>query len=242
MRERSPSVLVVDDEPGMLDLLSVSLRQQGLEVLVAEDGEEALWRVRDARPDLVLLDLGLPDLDGFDVLAQIRATSAVPVIVVTVRSDEQDRIHGLGLGADDYVTKPFSPAELAARIRAVLRRVGPVTDALRAGLVRVDDYLEIDFDERQALVEGRRVSLRPTEYRLLYQLVHHAGQTVPFETILARVWGPEYRDEAHYVHLYITYLRQKIEPNPSNPRYILTRRGIGYSFCPVPRPDDPLAD
>ena len=173
--------------------------------------------------------MGLPDRDGFDVLKELREGSVVPVIMVTVRADERDKIRGLELGADDYVTKPFSPGELVARIKAVLRRAEGV-GALRTGLVRVDERLQIDFDERDVIVEGRRIPLRPTEYRLLYHLVQNAGRTLPFEVILARVWGPEYRDETHYVHLYVTYLRQKIEPDQSNPRYILTKPGVGYSF------------
>ncbi len=232
MSERQPRVLAVDDEPRMLDFIRVSLERQGFLVLEAQDGQEALARVRADLPDCVLLDAGLPDIDGFDVLEQLRATSAIPVIMVTVRSDEQDKIRGLTLGADDYVTKPFSPGELGARIKAVLRRSEGV-GALRTGLVRVDDRLQIDFDERDVIVDGKRIALRPTEYRLLYHLVQNAGRTLPFEVILARVWGPEYRDETHYVHLYITYLRQKIEADPSNPRYILTKRGVGYSFRPL---------
>jgi DNA-binding response OmpR family regulator len=237
MRERQPRVLAVDDEPRMLDFLKVSLQQQGLLMLEAQDGEEALLRVREDLPDLVLLDIGLPDMSGFDVLQELRAVSSVPVIVVSVRSDEDDKIRGLELGADDYVTKPFSSAELAARIKAVLRRAAGV-GALRTGLVPVDGRLQIDLDEQEVIVEGRPVRLRPTEYRLLYHLVQNAGRTLPFEIILARVWGAEYRDEVHYVHLYITYLRQKIEPDPSNPRYIITKRGVGYGFCPVPRRED----
>ena len=216
MIESTPRVLAVDDEPRMLDFLRVSLQQRGLQVQEAQTGEEALERVRTDQPDLVLLDVGLPDMDGFDALQQLRAASSVPVIMVTVRADEADRIRGLTLGADDYVTKSFSPGELGARIKAVLRRAEGV-GALRTGLVRVD---------------GRRAPLRPTEYRLLYHLVQNAGRTLPFEVILARVWGPEYRDETHYVHLYVTYLRQKIEPDPANPRYLLTKRGVGYSFRP----------
>jgi two-component system, OmpR family, KDP operon response regulator KdpE len=227
--ESTPCVLAVDDEPRMLDFLRVSLQQRGLRVQEAQTGEEALERVRAEPPDLVLLDVGLPDMDGFETLQQLRAGSSVPVIMVTVRAEEADRIRGLTLGADDYVTKPFSPGELAARIKAVLRRTA-APEAPPSDAVVVDARLQIDFTEREVIVEGQRVRLRPTEYRLLYQLVQNAGRTLPFEAILARVWGPEYREETHYVHLYITYLRQKIEPNPSHPRYILSRRGVGYSF------------
>lgn len=233
MTERGSRVLVVEDEPRMLDFIRVNLQQHGFTVLEAYDGTEALRRVREETPDIVLLDLYLPDIDGFEVLEQIRQVSTVPIIVVTVRDQEVEKIRGLELGADDYVTKPFSPGELVARVKAVLRRAqwGP----LQSGLVTVDDRLQIDFDQRELIVEGRRIPLRPTEYRLLYHLVQNAGRTLPFEAILARVWGPEYRDETHYVHLYVNYLRKKIEPDPANPRYILTKRGIGYSFRPLPR-------
>lgn len=227
--DRQLRVLAVDDEPRMVDFLRVSLQQHGLQVQEASTGEEALLAVRTDFPDLVLLDVALPDMDGFDVLQRVRALSNVPVIMVTVRSEESDRIRGLTLGADDYVSKPFSPAELAARIKAVLRRTTG-SEAAATPVVTIDERLQIDFDEREAIVDGRRLRLRPTEHRLLYHLVQNAGRTLSFETILARVWGPEYRDESHYVHLYITYLRQKIEPDPSNPRYILSKRGVGYSF------------
>src|SRR5688572_535698 len=173
----------------MLDFLRVSLQQRGLRVLEAQTGEEALERVRAEPPDLVLLDVGLPDMDGFETLQQLRAGSSVPVIMVTVRAEEADRIRGLTLGADDYVTKPFSPGELAARIKAVLRRTA-APEAPPSDAVVVDARLQIDFTEREVIVEGQRVRLRPTEYRLLYQLVQNAGRTLPFEAILARVWGP----------------------------------------------------
>jgi two-component system KDP operon response regulator KdpE len=233
--DRQPRVLAVDDEPRMVDFLRVSLHQHDLQVQEASTGEEALLAVRTDFPDLVLLDVALPDMDGFDVLQRLRTLSSVPVIMVTVRSEESDRIRGLTLGADDYVSKPFSPAELAARIKAVLRRTTG-SEAVHPALVTIDERLQIDFEEREAIVDGRRLRLRPTEHRLLYHLVQNAGRTLSFETILARVWGPEYREESHYVHLYITYLRQKIEPDPSNPRYILSRRRVGYSFRALASP------
>jgi DNA-binding response OmpR family regulator len=181
--ERRPRILAVDDEPRMVDFLRVSLDQHGLHVLEASTGEEALLAVRTDLPDLVLLDISLPDLEGFDVLQRLRALSSVPVIMVTVRSEESDRIRGLTLGADDYVCKPFSPAELAARIMAVLRRTtGP--DGPQSGLETVDERLQLDFDEREAIVDGRHLRLRPTEHRLLYHLVQNAGHTLPFEAIL----------------------------------------------------------
>jgi two-component system KDP operon response regulator KdpE len=152
--------------------------------------------------------------------------------MLTVRDDEEDKVKGLELGADDYVTKPFSPRELASRIKAVLRRT-EMDFAASPGdksLVKIDDYLQIDFNQQQVFVDGKPVKLRPTEYRLLYHLVKNAGYTLTHEVILSKVWGYEYQDENHYVRLYITYLRQKIEPDPGDPRYILTERGIGYRF------------
>ncbi len=231
MTMQKAMILAVDDEPRMLDFIRVTLEATGFGVLEAVDGQEALERVREGLADLVLLDVGLPEMDGFETLKLIREISRVPVIMVTARSDARDKIRGLELGADDYVTKPFSPGELGARIKAVLRRaeMSSVTD----GMLTIDEHLSVDFDEREVIVDGERVPLRPTEYRLLYQLIQNAGRALPYETLLARVWGHEYRDEIHYVHLYVTYLRQKIEPDPQNPKYILTKRGVGYSFRPL---------
>jgi two-component system, OmpR family, KDP operon response regulator KdpE len=229
MSSEQPRVLAVDDEAHILDLLRVVFHRQGIDLLEAHTAAQALARLRAEAPDLIVLDLGLPDRDGFEVLSEIRRESAVPVIILTVRDDEAEKVRGLELGADDYVTKPFSPAELAARVKAVLRRVDTVR--LRSlGRVVVDEYLQVDFDERLAIVAGRPVHLRPTEHRLLQLLIEHAGHTLSFTRILEDVWGSGYQNEAHYVHLYVTYLRQKIEPVPSRPHYILTRRGLGYQF------------
>ncbi len=222
-------ILIVDDEARMRRFMQMNLDLEGYRVIEAGNGLEAIDRVRDDLPDLVLLDVMMPELDGFEALRYIRETSTVPVIMLTVRSDESDKIKGLELGADDYVTKPFSPRELAGRIKAVLRRTQMDAPAEKSRL-EIDDYLQIDFNRRQVFVDGQEVKLRPTEYRLLYHLVNNAGYTLTHATILAKVWGHEYRDESQYVRLYITYLRQKIEPNPSQPKYILTERGVGYRF------------
>lgn len=224
-------VLIVDDEARMRRFMLMNLELENYRVIEAENGLEAIDRVREELPDLVLLDVMMPELDGFEALRIIRETSTVPVIMLTVRDDESDKVKGLELGADDYVTKPFSPRELASRIKAVLRRIemdspGPSSRST----VVVDDYLHIDFNRRVVIVDGREVKLRPTEYRLLYHLVQNAGRTLTHEMILSKVWGYEYRDESQYVRLYITYLRQKIEPDPGHPKYILTERGVGYSF------------
>ena len=185
-------------------------------------------------PDLILLDVMLPDLDGFEVLKMIREISTVPVIMLTAKGEEDDRVKGLELGADDYVTKPFSPRELVSRVKAVLRRV-EVEGGGEEEVLQVDDRLKIDFSRREIFVNGELVKLRPTEYRLLYHLVQNAGWVLTYDQILSRVWGYEYRDEPHYVRLYINYLRQKLEDDPSNPKYILTERGVGYRFVDFKR-------
>jgi two-component system KDP operon response regulator KdpE len=227
----SKLILIVDDEARMRRFMQMNLELEGYRVIEASNGLEAIDRVREDLPDLVLLDVMMPEMDGFEALGIIRETSTVPVIMLTVRDDEDDKVKGLGLGADDYVTKPFSPRELSSRIQAVLRRTEMATPVSSGrSLVVVDDELQIDFDHRIVIVRGEEIKLRPTEYRLLYHLVNNAGRTLTHEMILSKVWGYEYRDESQYVRLYITYLRQKIEPDPSNPKYILTERGVGYSF------------
>jgi two-component system KDP operon response regulator KdpE len=227
--EDAKLILVVDDEPRMRRFMQMNLDLEGYRVIEAENGLEAINRVRDDLPDMVLLDVMMPEMDGFEALGLIRATSNVPVIMLTVKGEEEDRVRGLELGADDYVTKPFSPRELASRIKAVLRRSEMPTPA-EGSVIKVDDRLQIDFNRRQVIVDGEEVKLRPTEYRLLYHLVNNAGWTLPHETLLAKVWGHEYRDETHYLRLYITYLRQKLEEDPAHPKYILTERGLGYRF------------
>ncbi len=227
-------ILVVDDEPRMRRFVHMNLDLEGYEVIEADNGVRALERVRDDMPDLVVLDVMMPDLDGYETLAHIRETSSVPVIMLTVKGDEDDRIRGLDLGADDYVTKPFSPRELSSRIRAVLRRAEPGKPGAAEPLV-IDDDLAIDFPRRAVLVRGEAVKLRPTEYKLLMHLVENAGWIVPQETLLSKVWGPEYRDDNQLLRLYINYLRKKIEPDPANPKYILTERGVGYQFLDYKR-------
>ena len=222
-------ILVVDDEPRMRRFMHMNLDLEGYHVIEASNGLEAITRVREDLPALVLLDVMMPEMDGFEALRMIREISNVPVIMLTVKSDEEDKVRGLELGADDYVTKPFGPREMASRIKAVLRRAEMPTSSDQS-IIKVDDRFQIDFNHRQVVVDGEAIKLRPTEYRLLYHLVNNAGWTMPHETLLAKVWGHEYRDETHYLRLYITYLRHKIEEDPSNPQYILTERGVGYRF------------
>jgi DNA-binding response OmpR family regulator len=222
-------ILVVDDEERMVRFIRLNLEHDGFQVIEAYRGNEAIQRIRDAIPDLILLDVMLPDIDGFEVLKMIREISTVPVIMLTAKGEEDDRVRGLELGADDYVTKPFSPRELVSRVRAVLRRNETVSGGMH-GLIEVDEHLKIDFERREVWLDGELIKLRPTEYRLLYHLVQNAGWVVTHDQLLAKVWGYEYRDEPHYVRLYINYLRQKLEKNPADPKYILTERGVGYRF------------
>ena len=222
-------ILVVDDEPRMTKFIRMNLELEGYRVIEAHNGLEALEETRTKLPSLIILDVMMPELDGFETLEMLREVSNVPVIMLTVRSDEADKVRGLELGADDYVTKPFGARELVSRVKAVLRRTqGPVTP--EETVLQIDDRLSIDYNSREVIVEGQRIKLRPTEFRMLYHLIENAGWVMPHETLLAKVWGYEYREEIQYLRLYVTYLRQKIEPDPSNPRYIFTERGVGYRF------------
>lgn len=227
--QRDMTILIVDDEPRIRDFVRMNLELEHYRVLEASHGHEALEELRENLPDLVVLDVMMPDMDGFETLKAIREVSTVPVIMLTVRQTEQDRIRGLDLGADDYMAKPFSPRELLSRIRALLRRSLMAPPSRKTEIV-VDPDLTIDFARREVIVRAQKVVLRPTEYRLLYHLVSNAGRLLTHETLLSKVWGREYRDESHYLRLYITYLRQKLEKDPAHPQYILTERGVGYRF------------
>ncbi len=235
-------ILVVDDEERIARFIRLNLEHDGFQVVEAYRGMQAIQALRDSIPDLVILDIMLPDMDGFEVLRLIREISSVPVVMLTAKNEEEDKVRGLELGADDYITKPFSPRELVSRIRAVLRRTEAANPATRGEVIEVDEHLRIDFGRREVFVDNEEVKLRPTEYRLLYHLVQNAGWVMTYDQLLSKVWGYEYRDEPHYVRLYINYLRQKLEKDPSNPKYILTERGVGYRFVDFRRQkDDPEA-
>ena len=227
-------VLIVEDESRMARFIRLNLEHDGFRVDEVANGRDAIRAAREDLPDLGLLDVMLPEIDGFEVLRRIREESDVPVIMLTAKGEEEDRVRGLESGADDYVPKPFSPRELVSRVRAVLRRTEILKDASH-GPIHVDERLTIDFDRREIWVEGKLVRLRPTEYRLLYHLVQNAGWVLTHDQILTKVWGYEYQDEPHYVRLYVNYLRQKLEADPSKPRYILTDRGVGYRFVDYKR-------
>jgi DNA-binding response OmpR family regulator len=223
-------ILVVDDEPRMIGFIRMNLELEGYQVLEAHNGISALEIIRTQLPDLVLLDVMMPEPDGFETLRMLREFSTIPVIMLTAKGEEDDKVYGLELGADDYVTKPFGSRELSSRVRAVLRRAEMPSASPDQAVLKIDDRLSVDFNRREVIVGGEHIKLRPTEYRLLYHLVENAGWTVPHEQLLAKVWGYEYRDETHYVRLYVNYLREKIEEDPSSPKYILTERGVGYRF------------
>ena len=225
----SITVLVVDDEPRLVDVVRMNLEMGGYRVLGAFDGAEALEKLKQDLPDLVVLDVMMPEMDGFETLRRIREVSNLPVIMLTVRNEPADRIKGLEIGADDYLSKPFDPRELQSRIKALLRRTFAPSPARKTKIV-VDKDLVIDFNKREVWVRAEKVTLRPTEYRLLYHLVNNAGRLMTHDTLLSKVWGHEYRDESQYLRLYITYLRQKLERDPAHPKYILTERGVGYRF------------
>jgi len=237
-RIRDRKILVVDDEERMVRFIRLNLEHDGFQVFEAFNGMQAINRVRTSLPDLILLDVMMPDVDGFEVLKIIREISSVPVIMLTAKGEEDDRVRGLELGADDYVTKPFSPRELVSRVRAVLRRTETAGGDTH-GLIEVDERLKLDFDRHEVWVDGELIQLRPTEYRLLYHLVQNTGRVLTHDQLLTRVWGYEYRDEPHYVRLYINYLRKKIEKDPANPKYILTERGTGYRFVDFRRQSTP---
>ncbi len=222
-------ILVVDDEERMVRFIRLNLEHDGFQVIEAHKGGGVLDLIRTQLPDLVLLDVMLPDIEGFELLRLIREVNSVPVIMLTAKGEEEDRVRGLEMGADDYITKPFSPRELSSRVKAVLRRVEMMA-GVPEGVIEVDDNLKIDFNRREVWLDGKLVQLRPTEYRLLYHLVQNAGWVLSHEQLLSKVWGYEYQDEPHYVRLYINYLRKKIEKDPANPKYILTERGAGYRF------------
>ncbi len=224
-------VLVVDDASEVIEAVTVSftLQWRETEVIGADNGEAALDLVEQEHPDVVLLDIAMPGMNGFEVLREIRAFSDVPVIMLTAKDDVLDKVKGLELGADDYVTKPFDHLELLARVKALLRRLDMPQPTSRAPSFRSGD-LEVDFAAQEARLRGQPVPLTATEYKLLYHLVRNAGRVLRHETLLAKVWGREYVDEVDYIRVYVRRLRDKLGDDPERPRYIRTERGLGYRF------------
>jgi two-component system, OmpR family, KDP operon response regulator KdpE len=217
-------VLLVDDDDTLRQTLGIGLRAAGHEVLVAGDGRTALQSADEDRPDVIVLDLGLPDLSGFDVLRRVRAWSTVPVVVLSARAESAEKVEALDLGADDYVTKPFGMEELLARVRAAARRAGSDVPVLTTG------DLVIDLPARRVSRRGEVVRLTPTEWGLLEMLVRTPGRLVSQQDLLHEVWGPAYGRETNYLRVYVGALRKKLEDDPSNPRHLITEPGMGYRF------------
>jgi two-component system KDP operon response regulator KdpE len=222
-------ILVVDDEPGIVRFVRANLEDKGYRVLTAMDGSEALRKIEMELPDLVILDIMMPKMDGFEVCRRLREWSQIPTIMLSARGDETDKVKCLDLGADDYLTKPFGTRELLARVRAVLRRTEATKTVSTQPLFTSGD-LRISFAQRQVTVAGKEVKLTPTEYSLLQEFVLNAGKTLTHSYLLDRVWGPEYRDEREYLHVFVHRLRTKLEPDATNPKYIMTVPGVGYRF------------
>jgi two-component system, OmpR family, KDP operon response regulator KdpE len=232
------TILIVDDEPQIRRVMRTTLTSQGYSVVEAKSGEEALDLIRRERADLIILDVNLPGISGLETCREIRASSDVPIIMLTVRNTERDKVQALDAGADDYVVKPFGVEELLARIRAALRRAAP-GDAPPAF---VSDELSIDFEKRAVTVKGGAIKLTPKEFELLRQLVANTGKSQAHRRLLQAVWGPDYGEETEYLRVFINQLRKKIEPDPQHPRYIHTEPWVGYRFEPpaakpkTPRP------
>ena len=221
-------ILVVDDDPQIRRVMRTTLSGEGYEVEDARSGEDALEKLRTSRHDLMLLDMNMPGIGGLETCRQVRSTSDMAVIMLTVRNTEQDKVHALDAGADDFITKPFSTPELLARIRAALRRT---PSSPEAGPQRLTlDNVEVDFQSRKLIVRGSEVRLTPKEFDLLRYLTLHPNRAIPHRELLQAVWGPDYGDEVEYLRVFVKQLRRKIEPKPDKPRYILTEPWVGYRF------------
>lgn len=230
-------ILIVEDEISLQETLAYNLKKQGYEVVIAGDGPSALEIVRNLKPDLILLDIMLPGMDGFDVCRKLRSEVSTPVLMLTARDDEIDRVVGLEVGADDYLTKPFSMRELIARVKAMLRRVKIIRDEINlmnSGTGQKSffefDNIKIDFGRRELRVDGKIVNLKPKEFELLIYLIRHKNQVLSRDQILESVWGWEYIGDSRTVDVHVRWLREKIEESPSNPKRIITARGAGYRF------------
>jgi two-component system KDP operon response regulator KdpE len=225
-----PAVLIIDDEVQIRRLLRVTLEANGYRVLEAASGQEGLVEAAQGRPDVIVLDLGLPDMDGATVLKRLREWSQAPVLVLSVREGESDKVSALDLGADDFMTKPFSTAELLARLRVAQRHAQPIAD----NAVFCCGQLQVDLSSRIVTLKGQEVKMTPTEYSLLRLLVRNAGKVVTHRQILKEVWGPSYLEQTHYLRVYVAHLREKIEADPSRPELLITEAGVGYRLMVPP--------
>jgi two-component system, OmpR family, KDP operon response regulator KdpE len=222
-------IIVVDDDLAIIKFLRANLQAEGYEILVALDGEKGIQTIEKELPDLVILDITLPGMDGFEICRRLREWSQIPIIMLTARGEAEDKVRCLDLGADDYITKPFAANELLARVRAVLRRV-QITDLAPQQPTFRYENIEVNFAQRQVTVSGNEVKLTPTEYQLLQELVLNAGKVLTHSYLLNKVWGPEYQGEKDYLHVFIRRLRHKIESKPAEPKFIITVPAVGYKF------------
>src|SRR5450432_2648164 len=226
MTHPSAMVLIVEDEPQMRRFLRATLGNHGYRIVETDTGESALREATTRSPDIVLLDLGLPDTDGIDVISRLRERMKAPIIVLSARDQEEDKIRALDAGADDYLTKPFGAGELLARIRVALRHAAEKTDASSEPVYTVDD-LRVDFAQRQVTVADKAVHLTPTEYKLLSILIRYGGKVITHRQLLKEVWGPTYADHTNYLRVFMAQLRHKLETDPARPRYLMTEPGVG---------------
>ncbi len=227
--KKKKRILIVDDELSILKYLRANLEAQGYEVLMAMDGAQALKTLEAELPDLVVLDIMMPEMDGLEVCRRLREWSQIPVIMLSARADESDKVQCLDLGADDYITKPFGKNEFIARVRAVMRRAEAASPAPTTPSIKSGD-LEINFSQRKVTVKGKEVALTLTEHALLQELALNAGKVLTYIHLLQKVWGTDYADEREYLHVFVSRLRAKLEPEPQKPRYITTVSGVGYRF------------
>ena len=236
MPAKKTTILAADDDPQLLRLMTRNLQLEGYDVLAASDGQQALELIESNSLDLVLLDVMMPKMDGFTVCYRVREFSAVPIIIITARGQDQDKVRGLDLGADDYLTKPFSVDELLARVRAVLRRAQFTnrehTQGLRA--TTATGNMLVDYSQHIVIMNGQEIALTPTEYRIIAYLAQNLGRVVTQDLLLEHVWGPEYLGESHMLQVNINRLRRKLEVDPTQPQYILTKVGVGYSLAALP--------
>jgi len=228
-KKRPPLILIVDDEPGILKTLQGNLEANGFRALATTSGVRALELIEEQQPDLLILDIMMPNMNGFEVCRRVRQWSQIPIIMLSARRSEEDKVKSLNLGSDDYISKPFGMSELVARVRAVLRRTTPADTMTTKPAITVGN-LTINFRKRHVTLTGKDISLTPTEYNLLRELVLNAGTVLTHTHLLNQVWGPEYREEREYLRVFIGHLRTKLEPDSTKPRYIITAPGVGYSF------------
>ena len=227
MPAQEVTVLIIEDEPEIRRFLRTTLPARGFRLCEASTGRDGLTEAKSRNPDLILLDLGLPDLEGIELIRQIREWTNIPIIVLSARDQEQAKVTALDLGADDYVTKPFGIDELLARMRTALRHIARVADAGGESVFTLNG-LRVDLGRRQVFVSGKEIHLTPIEYKLLTTLVRHAGKVLTHRQLLKEVWGPLHVEEGHYLRVYMRQLRNKLEKNPAHPRYLVTELGVGY--------------